>query len=392
MKHLLSPAAAFLLLPLSLPASGFVFSSPDRTAVEIKPRLHNPAEASKFPVVTKNFEFWDIPLEEWNLDSPAIGDFDPIRVSHGDNRITMMPGTANPANSFGWIEGPILENVSNGSGDLGDQLVFQVRYNYPEGPVGQAPELRIRVHSGNFAHLSQTVVSHIAVRDGEREGVRRAYFDRNLLDFPDDMRVFIDLLSADGSGDPLDADYPVEILETVAWTTSGGRPDTDVTYTAVYIETGGQLMARISGAASPLLIRPDAFRIAWDDTNLFVITSNGRLFGYNALQPISGVLVDDFGDVADIAVLGNRVIYVTDGGEIIEWEGASGTYNQLVSSGGDGVASSPDGRHFLLLDLQPASNLFQLYRYDVTNPSSTVTPITITHSLVDMQSRWSRHF
>lgn len=392
MRHTLIALITALLLPLTTPAADIAFTSPDRTPVEIQPRLHDPSKAGQFHGSTKNFEYWDIPLDEWNIESPAIGDFDPIRVSRDDTRITLMPGTSNPANSFGWIEGPTIENVPPGSGDMGDQLIFQVRYNYPEGPVGQAPELRLRIHSDDFMHLAQSVVSHIAVREGERSGVRRVYFDRNLLPVGGDMKVFIDLLSADGSGQPLDADYPVEILETTVWTTAGGRPVTDVTYTAVYIETGGQLMARISGTAAPFLLRNNAYRIAWDDTNLFVITQDGNLYGYTALQPVNAVLVDDFGDVNDIAVLGNRVIYITEGGEIIEWEGASGTYNQLVTSGGDGVASSPDGRHFLLLDFNALNSLFQLYRFDVTNPSAGVTPITPTHSLVDMQGRWSRHF
>lgn len=374
-------------------AGNIVFAHPSRIPVEAEPRLHDPSKATHFPAMEKGKTGRTIPLNEWSLGfaDPSTG-FDRIRGEFESDRIILRPGTENPRNSYGWLETALVENVEPGSGLDGDQLVFQVRYNYPEGSFGFPPELRFRIHTEDFSHFAMSSVTHVSIRQGDRSGTHRVYFDRNLLRGQRNMRLFIDMTSFDFSAEPRDPDFPVEILETSYWTTQGGQLSVDATFSAVYIEPGGLVKAHVSNHSQPFLLRGDGVRIAWDATNLFVLTNNRRLYAFSAAQPGNGILVDDFGDVADISVLGNRVLYVTLGGEVWEWRGLSGTYFQHVSSGGDGVATAADGRSLLILNLHSSTNLFQLYRMDVNNTSAGFQPLTPSHSLLDMQGRWSRHY
>lgn len=385
--------AILSLAALQAPSAPFVPAVPLGEAKAGEPRLKDPSMAAPLPQrEADKASATEIPLDQWNLSAPAAGGFAPIRANFDGTLIRLRPNAAQPANSFGWIEAPLAQDIAPGAGRDGDQFVLEVHYSYTDDRVGPPPNLRLRIHTENWAHYVESSVTSIAVGQGRGSGIHRAYFDRNLLGAPANLRLFIDLHSIDPSNPPIDPEYTVTISRTRFYSLEGGQPPEGNRFNAVYLEHGGHLFAHVNGDTLRTLVRNDVSRYAWDATHLYAITHDNHLYAYTADFPTLPTLVDDVGDVANIAVIGNRVVYLTTSGEIWEWEGQTASYLRLVDSGGDGVASSPDGRHFLLLDLSSANNLFQLYQYDFTSEPPSVLPLTGGHSVLDLVGRWSRHY
>lgn len=384
------------ILPLGAfhaPSAPFVPAVPSGEGAAGGPRLKDPSMAAPLPQRDAGkASATEIPLDQWNLDAPAAGDFARIRAEHADEVIRLRPNAQEPTNSFGWIEGPLAEGVAAGLGRDGDQFVLEVHYSYTDDRVGPPPNLRLRLHTMDWSDYVEASVTSVAVSQGRASGVLRAHFDRNRLPSASSLRLFIDLHSIDPAGPPMDPDYTVTVSRTRTYLLEGGTPPEGNRFNAVYLEHGGTLFAHVNGDTLRTMVRNDVSRYAWDDTHLFAITHQNHLYGYSADFPTIPTLVDDFGDVANIAIIGNRVVYLTAGGEIWEWEGQTATYLRLVDGGGDGVASSPDGRHFLILDLSPSNNLFRLYQYDYTSTPASVVPLTGGHSVLDLVGRWSRHY
>lgn len=331
----------------------------------------------------------DIALGSWNITAPQVGPFDPIVTAYTGSEILVRPNAANPTNSFGYLEGPVVF-IPDGD-DPDDLLVFEVLYSYTYPYSGVAPVLRLRLNTESFSEYAEAGLVDGRLQREQGLGVARLYFDRNALNADTGMRFYIDLNALNDPALFMDPNFEYQIERTSYYFVeggSGGTPSGD-RWTAAYMERDGDLFAHLNGNVGRFKLDSTVNDYAYSE---FVVAAidDEELVAYSVENPQATINIDN--TVTEVAVSGYYVAYIQFDGDVKQYDMRS---NQRinVAENANGVGAGPDGTTFFVLDGPINGIYWDVFQWDPRDSNAPLERLTEeADDLLNLRGRQSQHY
>lgn len=293
-----------------------------------------------------------IPLANWDITAPQIGTFERIRTDRvGAAAIRVQPSATDPGNCFGFLEGPLV-TVQPGTGAENELFVLEVDFAHTMASGGIPPSFRLRGNTEDFSQYTESGLTP-GFFSGNVIGVGRLrmHFDRNRLTAPTQMRLFIDLLSAQPAEIAVDPNFEIQITQTRYYSTTAPAPvpTPGPMVSTAYMEGDGDLYAHVNGSTARTRLREGIDRFAFDGGYVIGV-DDGRLYGWNVANIGTQRTLESTRDVLAAAVAGPYVIALREGGAVWVYNINTGSRREIVEDGANGVASAGDGKTLIVLD------------------------------------------
>ncbi|MEQ8820894.1 MAG: hypothetical protein RLY93_11670 [Sumerlaeia bacterium] len=310
-------------------------------------------------------EDFSLDLNNWLLTEQPIPQFAALRLSRSNGQITMMPNADAPANSFGFVESPLVSVARSDA--QGAVVGLRLTYTSPSAYVGLAPTMRVRAATEDFRIYAEAGITPNQFAQSGGRNIAIVTLDRSRLKENERLRFIVDLVSLYET-DTVDPNFTVrlESAEVFVATPGGGGEAGDL-ISAAYMEVDGDVFALENGEDEDdrTRVRASANAYAYDASVIAVI-DDGRLFAYDANKGFDGVTIEDDNNdrVIAAAVAGRYVVYVEDTGRARVYDMDSGERDTIFETGADGVSAGGDGHTVLVLDLFDSGRQASVFGYD----------------------------